>query len=190
MKVIWFTRRWPKLLLLLIGVSLISTRYTSADLSDVEKIRDNYLRATTLNFSNRQTANELQTSELFNISGLIANGFEVESVRIKQEGELKFTYQIEAADFSGSEDLCQALQVKVFDDWSQVYAGSLTELNLESAVSDPGYDDLVFVLSLADAAGLDNKSCNFNVKINTVSVDHGFSDEEVLQNQVSTAAHL
>lgn len=185
----WITKRWPKILVLIIGIILVSTKLTDADLLDIEMIRDHLFRATTLDFSNRQTVNEFPTSTLFNVSGLISNGFAVESLRVKKEGEMEFDYQITANKTAGDDVLCNSLQLRVFDEWRQVFFGYLNEFALNASVTEVGYDDLVFVLS-TDGSGQGNLMCSFNFILRT-TVDGtpnvtAFWDEEVIQNQVTS----
>ena len=180
-------KRWPKLTLLIIGFVMYFSNYTDADLIDIELIQDNLLRATTLDFSNKNTANEMPVSTLFNISGLIANGFDVETVRIKREGEMSFSYEITSENIIGNQDLCSSLVVIIMKDWEIVYEGAVSDIFYIDEVNAVRYQDLVFVLKTnGSGAGMGNQSCHFEFKIKTnlSEEDSSFFDEEILQNQV------
>ncbi len=180
-------KRWIKIAFLIVGVVLLTTKMTDADLIDREFILDNLFKATTLDFSNRQTANEYPRSTLFNITGLIASGFEVETVRIKKEGKLNFDYQVKMETTGTWSSACDNLQLKVFRNWQRIYNGDLVDFAVNSGVNDDGYDDLVFSLSLPQAA--QSTTCDFNFIIETYNQDPqegtGFYDTEVLQNHVA-----
>lgn len=178
-------KRWFKLLVLVLGIILATTRLTDADLIDREFIYDNLLRATTLDFSNRQTANEFPQSTLFNVTGLIDGGFQVESVRVKKEGEMEFDYNIRMEKAGNWSQTCNGLELKVFRSWQQIYQGALTEFGINSSVGESGHDDLVFSLRMN---GSGSATCDFNFIIETYGIDPleqtGFHDTEVLQNHV------
>jgi len=172
-----------------------SARFTDADFLDTEDLLNNTFQALTLDFSNLNTANLTQKSLLFNISGLQPSGFGLESVRIKQEAELDFTYQAKVEQTLGNPALCQALQLRVMRDWQVLYEGSLMGFSYSSSVgSDDAWQDLVFVLSLPTQTPSDlaNQNCGFNIYLTTFSGDEGspFTDQEVLTNQVQTGSWL
>ncbi|NCN06643.1 MAG: hypothetical protein GW946_02255 [Candidatus Pacebacteria bacterium] len=178
-------------LVLVTAVILLFSQATDADLLDREEVVANTVRATTLDFSNRDTANETGKSLFFSVHGLIPTGFQVESVRIKNEGELPVTYQLSVSQTAGDVALCNALQVRVLSDWDTKYTGGVLEASFETTVPHTGSSDLVFALSLDDTStSLTNMTCAFNIMIASATVVQGktvfFSDEEVLQNQVAT----
>ena len=174
-------------------VLLATARFTDADFLDREDLLNNVFQALTLDFSNLDTANLNEKSLLFNIYGLQPTGFALESVRIKQQAELGFTYQTTVEQTLGNPALCQALQLRVMRDWQVLYEGSLLSFSYSSTlISDNEWQDLVFVLSLPDQAPLDlaNQNCGFNIYVTTLSGEDGspFSDQEVLTSQVQTGS--
>ena len=176
--------------LLLTAVILLFSQVTDADLLDREEVTANTVRATTLDFSNRDTANETGKSLFFSVQGLIPTGFQVESVRIKNEGELDVTYELSATQTAGDASLCNALQLRVLSGWLTEYSGPLLGLSFDTAVLEGQNSDLVFVLSLDDTnVQLANTTCAFNIRVASVQTVQGgtiqFFDEEVLQNQVT-----
>ncbi len=182
------TKRWPKILVLAIGIILIQSKFTDADFIVKKFLNDNLFKATTLDFSNRQTANELPTSTLFNITGIMSGGFETASARIKKEGEMQFNYKI-SPQFTNSSILCEQLRISIYNrQLQQLYSGELVSLNLLSKVEDNHYD-LIFIISLDTDVGK-NKRCDFNLIIETIDSNNnlkkGFWDEEILQNFISS----
>jgi len=176
-------------------VLLATARFTDADFLDREDIFDNVFQALTLDFSNLNTANLTEKSLLFNIFGLQPSGFTLESVRIKQQAELGFTYQVVVEQTIGNPALCQALQLRVMRDWQVLYEGSLMGFNYSSSLaSDDTWQDLVFMLSLPAQAPPDlaNQTCGFNMYVTTLSGEQGspFTDQEVLTSQVQTGSWL
>lgn len=180
-------KRWPKILILLIGVVLHNARFTDADLLDVETIPDNLLRATTLDFSNNKTSNELPLTNFFNVSGLLSNGFEVETLRIKRDGEMDFAYQLSTQNISGSQALCDSLIITIMKNWTTVYEGSLQNVSYADELNAVRHQDLVFVVKTnGSGQGLGNQGCYFEFLIATdfELEETAFHDEEVLQNQI------
>ena len=178
---------WPKLAFFLFSLFLVSTQTTDADLLDLEVIPDNTFTATTLDFSNRNTANNLQISSLFSVVGMVPGGFQVESVRIKSDGELDFSYQIYTEINPGGEAFCSQINLTVMQNFNQIYSGSLQEFALNSSLVDKENDDLVIFASFDNSdVLLTNQTCNFNFKFMTTLDESGFIDEEIIQNQISS----
>jgi len=181
-----------KLVFFVFVVMLAITKLTDADLNDQEKISQNEFQASTLDFANQDTANNTPQSLLFNVSGLVPGGFRVGSVRVAQKGELGFRYRLTAKNFAGDISLCRELEVMILKDWQVVADVKLDQLNLEGELlADQAYQDLVLVLKLVNSSSsLQAKSCGFNLKVATIDDPAGsaFSDDEVLVNQVVTAA--
>ncbi len=185
----WIKKRWPKLLLLLIGVVLFSTKYTDADLVDLELIRDNLLRATTLDFANKSTANERPLGTLFNVSGLLSNGFQVETVRIKREGEMNFSYELSITEKTGSPEFCDSLVITIRKNWQVVAQAPLNDLYYSDEVKSSRYQDLILTLATdGSKRGLGGQECQFQLMIQTTldPAESNFSDQEFLQNQVTS----
>lgn len=188
-------RSWFKLVFFGLVVLLASARFTDADFLDREDLADNIFEATTLDFANRDTANLTEKSLFFNIFGLQPTGFAVESVRIKKEGNLGFTYQVVVEQTLGNPALCQALQLRVMRNWQLVYEGSVMAFNYSGAlIEENEWHDLVMSLGLPDDAPSDlaNQNCGFNIYITTMSGEQGspFTDQEVLTSQIQTGGWL
>lgn len=180
-----------KLLLFLGVLMIVHTNFTDADLFDEEIIAGHSLSATTLDFSSLDTANQSQKSLFFSVVGLVPTGFQVESVRIRKDGELPFTLAVTTQQTGGSTELCQALEVKVLKDWQEVFSGPLPSLALnEELEASEVFQDLVFVIALNDQnTALSNSSCAFNFTFSTIQADDThFSDTEIVANTIATGS--
>ncbi|PIR62478.1 MAG: hypothetical protein COU65_03195 [Candidatus Pacebacteria bacterium CG10_big_fil_rev_8_21_14_0_10_42_12] len=177
-------------LTLIVSVVLLFAQATDADLLDREQIGPNIVRASTLDFANLDTANETGKSLLFSIQGLVPTGFQVESVRIRNEGELAFQYSISAVKTAGDDAFCSALKMRVFSNWTTKYDSNLLALSYVADMAEGDTQDLVFSLGLDDSSeSLIGQNCAFNLVINTIQETQNgtmrFYDQEVLQSQVT-----
>lgn len=170
---------------------MVYTQFTDADLFDEEVVSGHSLAATTLDFSSLDTANLSTKSLFFSVGGLVPTGFQVESVRVRKDGSEPFTLSLTTQQTGGNAELCQALQVKVFKDWTQIFAGSLLSLALNEEINtSEAYQDLVFVVGLDQATGsIMNSNCSFAFTFSTLQTESTrFSDTEVLTNTVATGS--
>lgn len=179
--------RAVKILILIITITLYNTGSTDADLIDSLVISSNLAEATTLDFSNRNTANNSQTNLLFNTNALIPGGFDIKAIRIKKDGALNFSYEITSEITSGDINFCSNLQIQVLKSWTTIYEGNLIELFVNEPLNELGNDDLIIVLALTNNdQALINQSCFFNIKFKTFINGSKFSDEEILDNTITS----
>ena len=176
---------------LIILALVVFTGATSADLFDTEIVTDNKLTATTLDFSQRDTANENFNSQLFNITGLVSGGFQVEGVRVKKDGLLDFNYKITTVKTAGDDLFCSALELTVVQNWQIKYQGRAMDFQINSTIQPNGLDDWLFYLNLVhNEVSLTNKVCDFNFIFRSLKINEGgtsmFFDEEILLNHVSS----
>ncbi|PIY80494.1 MAG: hypothetical protein COY80_02645 [Candidatus Pacebacteria bacterium CG_4_10_14_0_8_um_filter_42_14] len=177
-------------LTLIVSVVLLFAQATDADLLDREQIGPNIVRASTLDFVNLDTANETGKSLLFSIQGLVPTGFQVESVRIRNEGELDFQYSVSVFKTAGDDALCSALKFHVLSNWTTKYDSGLLSLSYVANLDKDESQDLVFSLGLEDTSeSLIGLNCAFNLVVNSVQETANgtmrFYDQEVLQSQVT-----
>ena len=180
-----------KLLLFLAVLVIVHTNFTDADLVDEEVVTGHSLSATTLDFSSLDTANQSPKSLFFSVVGLVPTGFQVESLRIRKDGELPFTLAVTTQQTGGSTELCQELEVTVLKDWQEIFSGSLPTLALNEEIATAEvYQDLVFVIALNEqTAALSNSSCAFTFTFSTIQADDThFSDTEVVSNTIATGS--
>lgn len=180
-------------ILIIVGLGLIYTEATDADLSAELVARGNSLRATTLEFSNRDTANESRSNSLFNISGLLPGGFDVKASRVKKDGQKNFKYSLSVQNTFGDDLLCHELQLEVWHNKESIYNDKLLSLNINSSIDNQGKDDWIFFISLPkDDKNLSLKFCEFDFKFSTFNDNPdeigGFSDQKLLKNRVASGS--
>lgn len=170
------------------AVFVAYSQFTDADLFDQEQVTSNSFEAATLDFLTLDTANEATKTLFFSVQGLIPTGFQVESVRIKNSGNLEFPYTVSATQTAGSAAVCENLELVVLQEWTPIYSGSLLGLNLSGELTQQeNWEDLVFVLKLTNTdASLQNQGCYFTFNFNSSLPGNSFSDTETLENTIST----
>ncbi len=174
--------------LFILAVFAAYSQFTDADLFDQEGVTQNSFAATTLDLSTLDTANESVKTLFFSVTGMIPQGFQVESVRLKNSGELEFPYTVSVAQTGGSTPLCQTLDVVVLQEWTPIFSGKLLNLQLSQQLTKTEkWEDLVFVIKLPSSdAALKNQTCSFNFTFSSSLPGNSFSDTESLQNTIST----
>jgi hypothetical protein len=175
------------------AVLIVLSQATDADLLDRETIAMNTLRAATVNLSTLDTANNTQKSLFMNIQGLLPGGFQVTSVRVKNDGELDLMVKLSTQTSAGDSALCSALQLKVLKNWQSISDGALENFQYETTIAAEEAEDLVFAVLLnSPDSGLITKNCTFNFLVESTQEAGGgalrLHDEETLQNQVATGS--
>lgn len=186
------TSRLLKLAILAFALLLMYTQATDADLIDVETIADNTFNAIQMDVANLSTANESQRTQLFSEVGFLPGGFQVESLRIANEGDVEFTTSITTQLTTSHEGLCPALDLVVMNNYKKIYDDSLQGFSLQRTVGVDSNDDLVFFISLPEASdSLKNTTCNFNFVVTIIDQETGQQrpglwDVEVVQSSITT----
>ena len=171
-----------------LALALFFSQPTDADLSVSRSVAKNVLAASTLDFSKRDTANNEQEQTLFSVKGLVSGGFAVESLRIKNEGKIKFAYFLSAERRLGEEVVYDNLKIKILKNWQVIYDGPLKDLkiNIKNSLET---DDLVMILGMdSKAEELKNKRSEFYLVIKTDNQNLGnnFFVEQKIDNLVET----
>lgn len=179
--------RLAGLIVFLVALGLFFSQPTDADLSVSRSVAKNVLAASTLDFSKRDTANNEQEQTLFMVNGLVPGGFAVESLRIKNEGRIKFAYLMSVERRSGDEVVFNNLKIKILKNWQVIYEGLLKDLkiNVKNSLET---DDLVMILGLdSNADDLKDKQCDFYLVIRTDNENLGsnFFVEQKIDNLVN-----
>lgn len=162
---------------------------TNADLFVKKTITKNSIIASTLDFSNRDTATNQYTSTLFSITGLLPGGYRVESLRLKKEGKIDFTYWLSVEKINGDQNLFDNLKIKILKNWVVKYEGNLSNLNININLDDNDKDDWIVVIGLDNNdATLAQKDVQFNLNIKTSNDEnpHGFYVQKTLENHIQT----
>ena len=178
----WFIRS----AFILIVIVLVFGKRTDADLFDQEKVENNLFTVAKLDIANQDTANMQPKSSLFQITGLLPTGFQVESVRIKNDGDFPLPLSIQPTQLSG-DLLCANLELTVLKNWQIVYQGTLNGFTYSPEVSPQASEDLVVALSFAsNDSSLQQQSCTFGLLVKSTlnATETPLYDEELLQNQI------
>lgn len=177
---------------LLLGLFLLHTGYTSADIFAERRVTAS-IRATTLAMGVLHSANNRPADRLFTIDDMVPDGFDVAALRVKKLGKMGFTYRISPHDMSGDIELCEALNIEVWKKTEVVYTGKLQDMIVDSTLTTTKPDDWIFLASLgSDGNSLKNKSCTFDIRFktykgNAVEALTGFFSRRYIRNTVSTA---
>ena len=168
---------------------LSNTHYTDADLFDEETVAHNQLLASTLSFSQRNTANNIPLSSLFHTNGIQPNGFDLAAVRIKKEGKMTFKYRIHVEKITQA-PLCEKLYLKVLYKGDFIYDGSLMNFVKDETIDATKPQDWIYFLSLPQNANAKAQTCDFTFTIKTwrdnPESKKGFYEEKVLTNSISS----
>lgn len=152
--------------LIVTGLFLRNTGFTDADLFAQRQVFNNVFSFSTISFSSQNTANNTRQSRIFDVTGIIPQGFAVSSFRLRKDGQLNFKYHIKTNFIGGYQPFCDALSVKLMQDTTFKYRGLLKDIDYSSMLSDNQYHDWVMWLELqSDNADYKNKSCQFEVVV-------------------------
>ncbi|MBP9718887.1 MAG: hypothetical protein KBD46_00265 [Candidatus Levybacteria bacterium] len=166
------------------------TQYTTADIFDEEVVQHNQVIATTLAFSQKNTANNNTTSSLFHTNGLQSDGFDLAAIRVKKSGKMNFTYRVKIDEIVPS-TLCKNLVLQVMYKKEFIYEGALINFVKDETMTQEKPQDWIYFLSLpSNAAMLKQQSCDFNIHFKTwrgnPESKKGFYDENVISNTITT----
>ena len=178
-------------MVMLLGCFLMATSRTSADIFDEDVVQNNLFDMTTLELSQRHTANGTKPIQLFNVFQLQPQGYDIAAIRIKKEGELDFQYRLKVVNATGSDALCNALETEILFDRTNVYEGTLKNLVADKNINADHQDDWIIFLKLnSNDVHLKNQRCDFQFVFKTwgsnADDQSGFWDEAVLTNTVIT----
>lgn len=177
-------------LIMMLGHFLIGTSATSADIFD-EVTTDATFDMTTLELAQRHTANATVQSQMFNTFQIQPQGYDVGAIRIRKEGETDFQYRFKSLSTSGSQALCDALEIEVQYDRNPEYNGLLKNMAIDKTINADEQDDwLMFIELNDDSTALHNQQCNFQLVFKTwgdgPDDTTGFWDEAIMTNTVTT----
>jgi len=178
-------------ILLILGLFLLNTDHTDADIFAERTVRSNAFTATTLDFSQRHSANNSRLNLLFNTQGYLPEGFDLRGVRIKKEGKMDFRYRIKTVVKNGDPDFCNNLSLQLIQNWQTKYQGRLVDLNIDATIPTSGIENWIVYLNLESSdAKLKNKTCEFDFVFKAYrtnpDVKTGFWAEKVVNNNVSS----
>jgi len=167
----------------------LNVNLTDADLSDEEVITGNKATATTLDLGTKSTINQTTTNILFQTVGLTPGGFDVRSLKIKNDGKVKFNYQVTYERIGGTQEACDLLNMTWFTPKGQKkWEGKVSLLNLNYELPDSGEENLIMTLERQETGGVLG-NCQFDLVFKTIRLNQGesggFRDEERLTNLIT-----
>lgn len=182
--------------LLIVGLFLLYTDRTDADLVAERVVSNNKFSMSTLQLSAGNSYNFVNVATFFNVMGILPGGYEVHGLRIKKDGKIGFRYSLSTRFVGGDQAACEAMQIQTLNNWSSKYDGKLLSLKADSdMVGGKEFEDWVVVVKLpTNAAGnIANKTCNFELIARTWKTSPnenkaGFWSERVLTNTITIAA--
>ncbi len=171
--------------------SLILIKPTNADFVSTKSVKNNQFAATTLDFSQLKTTNESAVESLFNIDHLIPGGYQVTTLRIKNQGKSNLKYNLSFQKIAGDDNLCRHLKIDLSKSNQIFYQGNLVDLNLtDSFNSNQISNDWLITLKLdSDYLSTQSGFCQFNLVIlgfnQDINQKSGFEYQQIISNNVS-----
>ncbi len=152
---------------LLLGLFLINTGYTSADLFAERRVSASF-SAATLVMNVLKTANNKKADTLFTTYDMVPDGFEVGALRVKKGGKMGFQYRMSTRQLAGDTALCDKLQIEVWKKTESIYNGALKDLRIDSTLDTSKPDDWVYFVRLDDTnKALAHLTCTFDLRFKT-----------------------
>ncbi len=179
---------------LLLYIFLLNSQFTDADIFAERIVEQNTLRAITLDFSTRETFSHNLNTKLFNSFGFLPNGFDVASILIKNDSISSFKYHLKAEKMSGHDELCDNLELKIFDrNFKNIYQGKLLNLSLNSEIKENDNQAYIFFISLnRDDSIIQSKICEFNFDFKTyrqnINEEGGIFAQRKLNNVITSGS--
>ena len=180
------------LLFLVFIFSLILITPTNADFVHKTTIKNNQMSVTTFDFSQLKTTNNSNVDNLFNIDGISSGGYQVNTLRLKNQGSTKLNYSVNFEKINGDDNFCRQLEISFIKDNQFQYNGPLVGLNLLSSIdTNQKFTDWLVYLKLKDNY-LNNKPefCEFNLVIDGFNLDpnqkSGFKYKKTIRSLVSS----
>ena len=181
-----------RFLFLICVFSLMLVTTTNADFSDSKTIKNNKLTATTLDFSKLKTTDNSDIENLFNIQGILPSGYQVNTLRIKNEGGTNLNYFLTFEKINGDDNFCRQLEINLIKDGQSKYQGNLVDLKLDNLL-DKGqnFSDWLIYIKLKDNYLSSNSvNCDFNLTINGFNNNSnqksGFKYKKIIHNFISS----
>lgn len=178
-----------KILLAIILLVMPFIYISNAEYIDNEASNGNTFSASSLDLELRDPNGFLITIPLFD-NQKIKEDEEIEKeFKVVSAGSITFYYFAKCEFKSGDEEVCQATNLVAERDGVEVYDGALSDFDLTGSSTQvtAGEDQWSFVLKNENSdINLQGENCEFDIKFMAYqnSVSTGFSDEEVLANNI------
>lgn len=169
--------KFALLCLISLGLFLIYTGYTDADLFAERNVVRNILKAISRNIFTLTTTSSSPLDQGFVIIGMLPKGFDVHSFRVKKDIQSKMQYVIKPVKTNGDDNLWNELTIDILDgNLNKKYSGKLSQMSLSSTITKDEPDDWIAIIRFDKSdTNLKNKLCEFDLIIRTWEVQ---SDEE------------
>ena len=162
---------------------LLAVIDTVAYYNDTENSFGNSFTAATLDFS---------LSPLGNFSPVvIPTQSSSRTISVINNGSLGFQYTVQASNFNGDLNFCNALNLNAnVDGDDPEYNGHITTFNINSPITFGSPEDWIFTVALtSNDPSLQGKVCTFDFVFNGVQIGgFGFSDQETISNIVTAGS--
>jgi hypothetical protein len=157
------------LFMILLYSFLSNTGYTDADIFAERVVSQNKFSAMTLDFSTKNSFNNSPVNSLFHSLGIQPGGFDLGSIRLKNESNGKAKYYLKTVQTNGDDNFCKNLHLKILNrNFLPIFSGNLLDASLTSSLDGSKMKDYIFFISLDDNdSSLQNKICEFNFDFHT-----------------------
>jgi|GEM_PF-2708058 hypothetical protein len=178
---------WLNLIILVnvFGFLLFYSRISAA-FSTIVSSPNNLLQFGTLNL-------DLTPSPVFSITDFKPGDTDPQALTVENQGNLDFQYNFEFQKTSGSDSLCQALELKAQLGSQVLYNNSLANFTLPSTqvIAPSSQDDWTLTVSLNQTdEALQSLICNFNLSANayqtTSDGSWGFNDQQSVSASIAS----
>lgn len=177
----------------LIALVLALPQITRASYLDNESANSNEFSASSLEAEATSTQAELEA--VATAASMVPGTSVVRDANIENVGDEDFQYKVEFEKVSGSDDLCDALQVSAEKNGVVVYDNDLFDFSIDSGTLNSGDDDdwdFTITMPIGTSHNVEGEGCNFNFKFISwqtifAGPTQGWIDEEDISGNAITA---
>ena len=169
-------RSWIKkssIVLIVLFMLLIMSGDTNAIFIAKRAVIDNIFSVISLDITTRKSFNNEIRSKLFDDEGFLPGGFDVASIKVKNDSDHNIKYNVRVEIANGDIGLCDALHAKVYSsDMTLKYSGTLTDMYFNSSLGARDSFGFIFLLSFDSFdSSLTEKMCEFDIDVKTYRND-------------------
>lgn len=173
---------------IIIGLITFKTTLSSADLNDEVSIKQNKMKATTLELSSLNSADGTKKNYLFNIANFKKDGLDAATLRVKNTGQENTSFYI-STKLDRSSETCNQKNIKVINVDKFVFSGQIKDFFWHSEqISSNQFIDLIFILNNTDNQNTEQQ-CNYQFTISTNPASDqppkGLSDTKSIFNTIT-----
>lgn len=148
-------------------IFLLTARHTTADIFAERLVRNNQFKVITLDFLSIASYNQTKIDNLFDTNQILPNGYDIKSIRIKNESTQDLKYITKIKSIGNNDILCKNLNLEITDrTFKNIYTGQLLNMSLNKVLEINQTEDWIFIISLDNNLNtLSNKTCEFEIEI-------------------------